>query len=583
MLKYTWKFSKMYIVYILLLQIVTAVVPLASVVLPGYIVEELTNGRRLNVLIMYISALAIIHFLGNSLISFLQGKSFVSKGIVFMRFQTFITEKLSLCDYEQLENPEFLDVKEKANRFLYADGQGFGVVLDSAVNIIGKIFVFVGLSAILSTMNIFIVLLFIALVLLDSLFESKVRKNYSKWDLEKAPIERKTGYLIGLVEDFECGKEIRINNYRDKLVSKVREHLMLSNEFYKKQTREYKKSDYFSNFTSFIREGVSYLYLVWNVISGGCSVGQFTMYLSAISQFSDAMNAVMQNVLNIKQFGMYYNELEKYMNVPAKMREGKKLPLPEGKNRIEFKNVFFRYPGQSEYTLKNINIAIENGEKISIVGENGAGKTTFIKLLVRLYDPTSGSILLNGVDIRDIDYDQYQTALSAVFQDYSLFSFTLRDNIVLGNDSRGDDARIVDCLKLSGFEGKLNRLEHGLDTHVYKNFETDGFEPSGGEAQKIVLARALFKNAPIVILDEPNAALDPRAEYEMYQKFDKLVDGKTAIYISHRLSSAKFCDRIVVFRSGEIVENGTHSELMEKNGIYADLFHMQSQYYVDEK
>ncbi len=215
-------------------------------------------------LVMYISVLEIIHFLGNSLISFLRGKSFTSKGVVFMRFQTFITEKLSLCDYEQLENPEFLDVKEKANRFLYVDGQGFGVVLDSAVNIFGKIFVFVGLSAILSTMNIFIVLLFIVLVLLDSLFESKVRKNYSKWDLEKAPIERKNGYLIGLVEDFECCKKIRINNYRDNLVNKVCEHLMLSNEFYKKQTREYKKSDYFSNFTSFIREGVTYLFLdIW--------------------------------------------------------------------------------------------------------------------------------------------------------------------------------------------------------------------------------------------------------------------------------------------------------------------------------
>ncbi len=401
--------------------------------------------------------------------------------------------------------------------------------------------------------------------------------------MEKAPIERKTGYLLGLVEDFECGKEIRLNNYRDKLVRMVEKHLMISNDFYKRQTKEYKKSDYFANFTTFLREGVSYFYLVWNVVTGGCSIGQFTMYLSAITQFSDAMNAVMQNFLNIKQFGMYYNELEKYMNVPAKMREGKNLPLPEGKYRIEFKNVFFRYPGQSEYTLKNINITIENGEKISIVGENGAGKTTFIKLLVRLYDPTSGSILLNGVDIRDIEYDKYQTVLSAVFQDFSLFSFTLRDNIVLGNDDHGGDARITDCLKLSGFEGKLNRLEHGLDTNVYRNFETDGFEPSGGEAQKIVLARALYKNAPIVILDEPNAALDPRAEYEMYQKFDKLVDGKTAIYISHRLSSAKFCDRIVVFRSGEIVENGTHHELMEKNGIYAELFHMQSQYYQEEK
>ncbi|MBQ9151401.1 MAG: ABC transporter ATP-binding protein [Clostridia bacterium] len=237
--------------------------------------------------------------------------------------------------------------------------------------------------------------------------------------------------------------------------------------------------------------------------------------------------------------------------------------------------------GQTEYALENVNITIHSGEKLSVVGENGAGKTTFVKLLTRMYDPTSGDIFLNGINIRDMDYDQYQSILSAVFQDFCLFSFDLKENIVLGGKEPENNQEVEACLELSGFSDKLKKLEKGIDTHIYKDFEPDGFEPSGGEAQKIALARALYKDAPIVVLDEPNAALDPRAEYEMYQKFNNLVQGKTAIYISHRLSSAKFCDRIAVFKAGTIIEYGTHPELMCHNGVYAELFNMQAQYYVD--
>jgi ABC-type multidrug transport system fused ATPase/permease subunit len=487
---------------------------------------------------------------------------------------------MSLCDFEQLENPEFLDMKEKAHKFLYANGQGFGAVLDSAVNILGKIFVFIGLIAILSTLNIFIVLLFIGLVLLNSLVESKIRNNWVKWDMEKAPIERKTSYFVNMIEDFTYGKEIRMYNFKNALISKVSKHLDKSNDFYTRQIKTYRKNDYFHSFTSFIRDGVSYGYLIYQIIFKTLTIGDFTMYLAAISQFSGAMNDVMQSFLNIKQFGAYYDELEKYLNIPAKMREGKSLAVPENNYAIEFKNVNFKYAGQNHYALQDVNIKIKSGEKLSIVGENGAGKTTFVKLLTRLYDPTNGVILLNGVDIRDIDYEQYQSIMSAVFQDFKLFSFTLKENVALGAAETSDDKDIESCLIRSGFSEKLGKLDKGIHTNIYKNFEPDGFEPSGGEGQKIALARALYKNAAIVILDEPTAALDPRAEYEIYQHFNELVEGKTAIYISHRLSSARFCDTIAVFKSGGIVEYGSHDSLIEKDGIYAELFNMQAQFYV---
>jgi len=581
LLNYSWKFSKSYVFSIFLLQIVISVIPLAGVIIPKFIIDELLGEQRVECLVIWIGLLLLCNFGGGILVAFLRGYTFSSKGVVFSKFQTMIAEKLSKCDFEQLENPEFLNVKEQAKKFLYANGQGFGVVLDSAVNILGKMFVFAGLVAILSTMNIWIVLLFIGLVLINTYMEGKVRKNYVKWDMEKAPIERKTGYFIGLVEDFSYGKEVRLYNLKDWIVDKVSSHLNLSDNFYKKQVEGANKISYFNAFTTLLRDGCAYVYITYQVLTKTIGVGDYTMYLAAVSQFSNAMNDVMQSILNIKQFGQYYEALEKYMNVPAKMREGKKLPVKKGLHTIEFKNVSFRYNGMDAYVLKNINITLLPGEKLSIVGENGAGKTTFVKLLCRFYDPTDGQVLMDGIDIRDYDYDAYMSALSAVFQDYKLFSFTVKENVTLNQSENIPDDEVEHILKKSGFGDKLDRLDKGIHSNIYKNFEPDGFEPSGGEGQKLSLARALFKDAGVVILDEPTAALDPRAEYELYQKFGEMVQGKTAVFISHRLSSSRFCDKVAVFHNGEIIEYGTHEELVSKDGTYSELFHMQSEYYIE--
>ena len=227
--------------------------------------------------------------------------------------------------------------------------------------------------------------------------------------------------------------------------------------------------------------------------------------------------------------------------------------------------------------LKNVAFTLPETGLFFLLGPNGAGKTTFVKLLTRLYDPTEGEIRMDGIPIQEYDYDSYMSAFSAVFQDYRLFSFSLEENVTLARPA--EEGKVEGVLRRVGFGEKLDSLPGGIHTAVYKNFDETGFEPSGGEGQRIALARALYKDAPIVVLDEPTAALDPRAEFELYQHFNELTEGKTAVYISHRLSSTRFCDEIAVFAGGRIVERGTHEELMERKGAYAELFEMQAQFY----
>lgn len=255
-------------------------------------------------------------------------------------------------------------------------------------------------------------------------------------------------------------------------------------------------------------------------------------------------------------------------------------PPPPPPYELRFEDVTFCYPGQPNPSLRHINITLHSGEKLSVVGENGAGKTTFVKLLCRFYDPTEGRITLNGTDIRDIDYDAYMALIGSVFQDYKLLAFTVKENVVFQHAEEEADAPIRDILVHSGLGHRLETLPHDIHSHIYRTFAEDGFEPSGGEGQKIALARAIYKNAPIMVLDEPTAALDPRAEYEIYRNFSELTAGKTTAFISHRMSSSKFCDHIALFRHGEIAEYGTHDELMALGGEYKELFDMQAQFYL---
>lgn len=580
-IKFSWQHEKRYLIYRVANQFISSLIPIAAVVMPRFIINELIAEQRISYLALYISLLVGYTFAANAFSNWLQWTGFTHRIKISQDFNVFMHNKTINADYSDIESSRFLEMKEKAEKFLFGDMRGFSYVLDMAIEIIGKVFTLIAVVAVVASLNPLLVLAFVSLALLSGLIEYRVQKKQKEIRLRLMLGERRVMYYGSLLEDFSYGKEIRINNSGKWLMEREKLHWDEGYRGYKKYNALGIKSGAFASFTSLVQQVIAYSYLVKRFIGGQITIGDFSMYVSGVAAFSGAIRGLMQIIVEVGAYRKYYDAIEEYLNVPAKMRDNARRPIPEGAHEIEFRGVSFSYPGQKGDALRNISITIKPGQKLSIVGENGAGKSTFVKLLCRIYDPTEGSVLLDGVDIRDIDFEQYMSLFSAVFQDYKLYALSLKDNVALAESDIADDSEVENALRKAGFGDKLGDLPKGIHTLVYRNFDDEGFEPSGGEGQKIALARALFKNAPIVILDEPAAALDPRAEYEMYQGFNSLIEGKTAVYISHRLSSTRFCDSIAVFNNGEIAERGTHEELLNRSGLYAELWEMQAKYYIE--
>ena len=342
-----------------------------------------------------------------------------------------------------------------------------------------------------------------------------------------------------------------------------------------------KKNQEIASFTNGILEYAIYCLLGYRVlVIGDMNLADFSTYALAVRTFSSSMNQMFQSCGEIEKNAMHLKDYFDFLEIESNFVNSGKEVDGKGGYEIRFENVSFKYPDMEEYALRNVNLSIRNGEKLSIVGENGSGKTTFVKLLTRLYDPTEGNIYLNGINIKEIAYDEYLNIFSTVFQDFKIYAFTINENITMFEESKTQKPEnILDQL---GLLEKIRSQKKGLDTYIYRIYDEDGIELSGGQNQKLAIARAIYKDAPIVIMDEPTAALDPRAESEIFADFNQMVEGKTAIYISHRLSSCLLSDHIAVFDKGQLVEYGRHKELMDSQGQYYDLFSLQAKYYIEE-
>lgn len=491
-------------------------------------------------------------------------------------------EVSQLCmdiDFTLTENKEALDQIRKARDGIDWSGgahniaKGFFTILSNALKLIG--------AAAVMIVNAPILLVIIGVLLaVSALINAKKNDIDIKNFAELSNINRIFGHICWEMEDFRYGKDIRLYSAAGMMLEKSAQQIKRLSDYWQNINDRKYPLNVLDIAAGVLRDFGTYFYLGVLAITGKITIGTFSQLLSAGGTLHSSLQAIIMGVQDIVKRSGYMYEVIKFMEYPPAMEKGTKAVEDTGKgHEIEFKNVSFSYPGSDIKVLHDVSIKLRSGEKLSVVGLNGAGKTTFIKLLCRLYDVDSGEILLDGVNIREYDYSEYMKLFSVVFQDFRLLAFSAADNILLGKE---DAPEMVDGLfEKVGLLDKINSLPKGRDTMMFKQFDKEGVELSGGEQQKMAIARALYKNAPVVILDEPTAALDPVAEYEIYRQFNDLVHGKTAVYISHRLSSCKFCEHIAVFSEGTIMEYGTHDELVhKKDGIYAEMFKAQAQYYV---
>lgn len=511
----------------------------------------------------------------------------MSVGFTYIRLMI-IKERIAKTldmEYEALETPEMLDRLQKAKRATAGDWQGVQGMM-TYMQVMGVQIISVTIAvAIMTTFNPWIILIIVVLSFAQFLFFDYIRKKDKKemWDA-MMPHWRKLEYMENVTTDFSYAKDIRLFGMQKYLAKK-------QIDVYDEELRHWIKSRQYWIYNTIFAHGISLLrqliiigWLVYSVVFNGLSIGNFTLYTASAAAFSNAINEILQALSALRERSAHTDDYRSFMDIPSADDKAQTIPIPPAdKYTFEFKNVSFKYRGQEKYALKNVNLTLHAGEKLAVVGLNGAGKSTFIKLLLRLYDVTEGCILMNGTDIRKFDRKEYYELFAPAFQDVMVFAFPVAENVSMKEPFNTDKAEAEKMLRLAGLGDKLDKLEKGVDTELLKVLYDDGVDLSGGEKQKLALARALYKKSKIIVLDEPTAALDALAEFRLYQSFNELVGDRTAVYISHRLSSTRFCDRVAMFKDGEMVEIGTHDSLMEADGAYADMFRVQAQYYVEDK
>ena len=522
------------------------------------------------------------------LIMWLNTVSTVKTGLGFTYVRLMIIKeriaKTLDMDYEALETPEMLDRLQKAKRATAGDWQGVQGMMTYMQVLFTQIISIIIAIIIMTSFDPLIILVIAVLSYIQFLYFEHIRKKDKKemWDA-MMPHWRKLEYMENVTTDFSYAKDIRLFGMKKFLAKKQK-------DVYDEELRHWIKSRQYWIYNSIFSHGISLVrqliitgWLVYSVIAKDLSIGNFTLYLASAGAFSNAINEVLSALSALRERSAHTDDYRSFMDIPGDSGKDT-IPVPKADKYVfTFENVSFKYKGQEKYALKNLNITIAAGEKLAVVGLNGAGKSTFIKLLLRLYDVTEGRILMNGTDIRRFDRAEYYRLFSPAFQDVTVFAFPMAENVSMSPPDETDKNKAEKCVREAGLGDKMDKLEKGIDTELLKVLYDDGVDLSGGEKQKLALARALYKGSDVIVLDEPTAALDALAEYRLYKNFNGLVGNRTAVYISHRLSSTRFCDRVAMFKDGEMTETGTHEELMAKNGDYAEMFRVQAQYYVEDR
>ncbi|HBN86114.1 MAG TPA: ABC transporter ATP-binding protein [Clostridiales bacterium] len=595
-LRILMRLSPSYIPTVLGQSFITAFTPMMQLFFSARILNELSGEREVTAIVLYIVSTVLLSFALSSLKSLLTREVDLSTfWLAYADMLGMESEHFAKMDFPYTENSEISE--SLAVMDTKALGNGLGLInlyqLSQSVsaNLLSLIFAGVLLTGMFQSNSVYestfvtthyavllLVLLIAVMFLLNACFRRKEKKMLDDLFIENAKSNTAATYYSEYLKADKAAKDIRLYHQGDML-----EHVFSYSFNIKSWLRFFFFEGRLGGFLGAgmaVVGGAVYLLIGLRAIAGMYPVGNVVQYVGAVTALVTALTVLFNDFGRAYNNAIYIKPLLDFLNLPDCLSKGSKLLPDETKYVFEFRNVSFRYPGTRTDALKNLNMTMHTNKRLAVVGPNGSGKTTMIKLLCRLYDPTEGEILLNGVNIQEYDIQEYHRLFSVVFQDFKLFPLTIGSNVAV-SDTR-DQNKAVHYLKEAGFGERLEKFPSGLDTILYKDFDKEGVQISGGEAQKIALARALYKDAAIIVLDEPTAALDPIAEFEVYSAFDKTIGSKTAVFISHRLSSCRFCHDIAVFNNGELVQRGNHDALLaESTGLYASLWHAQAQHYVD--
>ena len=576
--------------------IVTAVMPFINICFTSKIIDLLYVGTSMSDLAVYIGLAVEINAVLFFINYFLGDIYFVFRSLMYNKELQNISAKLFKAEYQKLESSDFKELihkhSEAQDRVFSSFVQFSWMMRDfisGVVTMIISVIIIVPLLKIGFTKTgdtyferpVFLLTIFGAIAIMAVVIlivATQMNKAWFKASDEYSRLDRIFYYFLNMFSDYNTGKEIRIYKEQNLIEHTATDKLLTDGEKLLKKASLHtaKSSSFVAILGALVGFGI-YLFIGVKGLYGLFGIGSLVLYCGSFMQIINGIMKIAVTFGKTEEMVPLVNYYFDIMKTNDEMTYGSKELNLTDKFEIEFKNVSFKYPNTESYALQNINLKINNGEHLAVVGRNGSGKTTFIKLICRLYDATDGEIFINGINIKEYSKESIIKLYSVVFQDFKIFSTTLAQNISANEEY--DKERLYDTLDKANIKDRVLAMENKESTYLYKDLDKSGVEISGGEAQKLALARALYKDSPVVILDEPTAALDPVAENEIYNRFNSFVDNKTAIYISHRLSSCVFCNRIAVFDKSQLVETGTHQELLNANGKYSELWNAQAKYY----
>lgn len=569
--------SKTFWIPMILAAVAAALAEVLWTYVPKLVIDGLTDRKTiayvLQLMTVFVLAQLILGCLSHGAKSWLN----VSSNKVYHWLQRDLAEKVMKLDCARLEDPKILDLKDRAHEGIDFWGGivGISYLLMEGVSALLSIGALLMLILRLNWVFGLLLLLFAAA---KTVLSNKLRVIVMGfWD-KLGLFNRQFRYLGSLMTDYKYGKDIRLHKMSDLICKKSEAYRKETLNYYVKQGNAERRFYYGQNIVELLQTLAIYGFVVWYAWSGELELGAVVLYIAAATSVVTNSAKVAGQIVELKRICQYGAPYREFMELPESEQFGSE-PVPKNsRSCLEVDGVSFKYPGSDKYVLKDVSFVIEEGQKISIVGLNGAGKTTLIKLLLRLYEPTEGRILLDGRDIREYSAESYLERFSVVFQDFRLLAAQIRENVACSDVP--DAEKLWAALEKVGLSEKVASFSGKEQTQLSKKFYEDGIELSGGQNQKLAIARAIYKDAPFVFLDEPTANLDPIAEYEIFRNFDALVKGKTTVYISHRLSTCRLSDRILVIDNGILAESGTHEELLILGGLYRKMWEAQAKYYV---